>query len=86
MYSSDFQCKYYNETEFVSLGSGTNFSVYSHNIRSLSGKYDELKVFLAGLQNFPFSIIALQEVWSVNRDFKLEGYELLEYATRDKTH
>ena len=84
MYSEDFQCKYYDETEFKSLEKG-NFSVLSHNIRSLSGKFDELKVFLAGLQNFPFSIIALQEVWSVNRNFKIEGYELLEYATRDKT-
>ena len=84
MYGEDFQCKYYDENEFRSLGKGTNFSVYSHNIRSLSGKFDELKVFLAGLE-FPFSIIALQEVWSINRDFKLEGYELLEYATRDKT-
>ena len=85
MYSGDFQCKYYDEVEFNSLGKGSNFSVLSHNIRSLNGKFDELKIFLAGLQNFPFSVIALQEVWSVNRDFKLEGYELLEYATRDKT-
>ena len=85
MYSEDFQCKYFDETNFNSLGQNTNFSIYSHNIRSLSGKFDELKVLLAGLQNFPFSIIALQEVWSVNREFRLKGYELLEYATRDKT-
>ena len=85
LYSKDFQCKYYDEGEFNNLSRGNNFSVLSHNIRSLSGKFDELKIFLAGLQNFPFSIIALQEVWSVNRDFRLEGYELLEYATRDKT-
>ena len=85
MYSEDFQCKYYDEAEFRKLENESNFSVLSHNIRSLSGKFDELRVFLSGLQNFPFSIIALQEVWSVNREFKLEGYELLEYATRDKT-
>ena len=85
MYSADFQCKYYDEAEFKNLGKRQNFSVLSHNIRSLSGKFDELKVLLAGLQNFPFSIIALQEVWSVSRDFRLKGYELLEYATRDKT-
>ena len=85
MYSEDFQCKYYDEVEFNSLEKGSNFSILSHNIRSLSGKFDDLKVFLSGLQNFPFSIIALQEVWSVNREFKLDGYELLEYATRDKT-
>ena len=84
MYSEDFQCKYYDENGMKSLKKCPNFSVYSQNIRSLSGKFDELKVLLAGLE-FPFSIIALQEVWSVNRDFKLEGYELLEYATRDKT-
>ena len=62
LYSKDFRCKYYDEDEFKSLGKGSNFSVYSHNIRSLSGKFDELKVHLAGLQNFPFSVIALQEV------------------------
>ena len=85
LYSKDFRCKYYDEDEFKSLGKGSNFSVYSHNIRSLSGKFDELKVHLAGLQNFPFSVIALQEVWSINREYRLKGYELLEYATRDKT-
>ena len=73
MYSEDFQCKYFDETNFNSLGQNTNFSIYSHNIRSLSGKFDELKVLLAGLQNFPFSIIALQEVWSVIATSKLKG-------------
>ena len=84
LYNEDFQCNYYNENELQHLGKGSNFSIFSHNIRSLSGKFDGLKVLLTEL-GFPFSIIALQEVWSVNREFRLNGYELLEYATRDKT-
>ena len=66
LYNEDFQCNYYNENELQHLGKGSNFSIFSHNIRSLSGKFDGLKVLLTEL-GFPFSIIALQEVWSVNR-------------------
>ena len=54
------------------------FSVFSHNVRSLSNKWDDFKQILNDFStgNFKFSAICLQEIWSLNPVFKfaLEGY------------
>ena len=54
----------------------------SFNIRSLHGKYEEFRDFLSDVKN-RFSIICLQEVWSVSREYPLEGYQTIECNTRD---
>ena len=59
-----------------------NFSMMSLNVCSLHGKYEELRDFLSGIQN-RFSIICLQEVWSVSHEYPLEGYQTIECNTQD---
>ena len=59
-----------------------NFSMLSFNIRSLHSKYEEFKDFVSNLNN-RFSIICLQEIWSVSREYPLEGYQSIEFNTRD---
>ena len=54
----------------------------SLNVNSLHGKYEELRDFLSGIQN-RFSIICLQEVWSVSCEYPLEGYQTIECNTQD---
>ena len=54
----------------------------SFNIRSMHGKYEEFRDFLLDL-NHQFSIIALQEVWSVSREYPIQGYQAIEHVTRD---
>ena len=59
-----------------------NFSMLSFNIRSLHGKFEEFKDFLSDVKN-RFSIICLQEIWSVSHEYPLEGYQSIEFNTRD---
>ena len=77
---------YYEFEEFLTINSSpqfyNNFSMLSFNIRSLHGKYEEFKNFLLDIPN-KFSIICLQEVWSVSRDYPLQGYQAIEHCTRD---
>ena len=63
-----------------------SFSVFSQNIRSLANKFDDLQVYLTRAGQFSFTVVALQEIWSVGRDFDLPGYQVLEFNTRDKGH
>ena len=79
-------CKYYEISEFnTKLRNNTNsFSIYSHNVRSLNGHWDNLTDIFNSLQPFKFSVIALQEIWSINRNYELDGYGKFEYVTRDK--
>ena len=78
-------CKYYEISEFnTKLRNNTNsFSIYSHNVRSMNGQWDNLTDIFNSLQPFKFSVIALQEIWSVNRNYELDGYGKFEYVTRD---
>ena len=84
-------CNYYTEDEFIdkTASISSKFSTYSHNIRSLPGKYSEFCNLIKSLNsnNFKFSIIALQEVWSIptGTECKLNGYKPLEYKIRDPT-
>ena len=54
----------------------------SFNIRSLPGKYEEINNFLLDLPQ-KFSIICLQGVWSISRDYSLQGYQAIEHCTCD---
>ena len=58
-------------------------SSYSHNVRSLTGHFDGLIDLLDEAKPHTFSVIALQEVWSISREFKIPSYHRLEFCTRD---
>ena len=58
-------------------------TLFSSNIQSLNAKFDNFQVLLSNL-DVNFSIIALQEVWSIGRDFCIDGYHPLISATRDE--
>ena len=77
---------YYEFEDFLNINSSphfyNNFSMLSFNIRSLHGKHEELNNFLLDLPK-KFSIICLQEVWSISRDYPLQGYQAIEHCTRD---
>ena len=59
------------------------FSLYSHNIRSLSGHFNDMREVLCNILPATFSVIALQEVWSISKMYNLTGYSNLVYKTRD---
>ena len=82
LYSTDFECNY-TDPENLNQTRGDNFSVFSQNIRSLGNKIDDLQIYLNRVKTLDFSIVALQEIWSINRDYELHGYQPLEYITRD---
>ena len=77
---------YYEFDEFSVLNSSSKFSNYlsmlSLNSCSLNSKYEEFKDFLSDLKN-PFSIVGLQEVWSLSRAYHFEGYHKIIHKTRD---
>ena len=62
-------CNYYTQDEFIEKTEriSCKFSTYSHNIRSLPGKWSEFGNLIKSLNsnNFKFSIIAIQELWSI---------------------
>ena len=73
-------CEYYELEDFQSTFSKRNcFSTLSLNIRSLPGKWNDFKEYVALLnkESFKFSVIALQEVWNVppSINYSLEGYK-----------
>ena len=70
---------YYDFEEFLTINSSPqfykkNFSMLSFNIHSMHGKYEEFKDFLLDIQH-KFSVICLQEVWSVSHEYPLTGYQ-----------
>ena len=56
---------------------------YSHNVRSLAGHFYDLVDLLDQAKPHKFSVIALQEVWSISREYSIPTYHKLEYCTRD---
>ena len=76
-------CNYVDIDNLSSISDQDNFSILSYNIRSLAPKFDELTNFLDQFSHPP-SIIALQEIWSIGRNFSISGYSNLEYISRDK--
>ena len=77
---------YYDFEEFLSINSSpqfyNNFSVLSFNIHSLHGKYEEFRDFLLDIP-YRFSIICLQELWSVSCEYPLVGYQAIKHNTPD---
>ena len=57
----------------------------SQNIRSLGGKFDNFREYIASFRSLKVSVVALQEVWSVGRIYDLPGYHPIEFNTRDKS-
>ena len=76
-------CQYFQPQEVQSTFSNNCFSLYSHNIRSLSGHFDDLRDSLYLMLPASFTVIALQEIWSINKCYELTGYSKLVYKTRD---
>ena len=54
----------------------------SYNIHLLHGKFEEFRDFIYDFPN-KFSIIGIQEVWSVSHEYPINGYQALEYNTHD---
>ena len=81
-----YNCKYYDIAEMRTkfIKNKSNFSTYSHNVRSINGHWDNLLDILNSAKPIKFSVIALQELWSVQKDYCLDGYGKFEYMTRDK--
>ena len=60
------------------------FFTYSHNIRSINGHWDDLLDLINSAKPLTFSVLALQEIWSVSKNYNIPGYGNFEYITRDK--
>ena len=77
---------YYEFEDFLNLNLSpqfyNNFSMLSFNVRSLHGKYEDFSNYLLDLHK-QFSVICLQEVWSISHDYPLQGYQAIEYCTQD---
>ena len=88
-------CKYYEIEDFQNKikDSNKSFSTLSLNVRSLKGKWAEFNELISELNfdQFKFSVIGIQEVWSLPPAFNTEikGYKPLIYKLRssepDKT-
>ena len=78
-------CEYFEMDEFKNkFTKNINcFSIYSHNIRSINGHWDDFLDILNSAQPFKYSVIGLQEVWSVNKNYEIPGYGKFEFITRD---
>ena len=83
--NGEHDCKYYEISEFKKQfeKSKNNFSTYSHNVRSINGHWDNLLDIFNSTKPIKFSVIALQEIWSVQKNYTLESYGKFEYVTRD---
>ena len=84
----DIQCKYFEIDEFYESIKNLRerFSVLSLNIRSFPNKIDQFQDMLHEIsnENFYFSTICLQELWSIPDNVKvsLDGYHDLESVLR----
>ena len=76
-------CNYFEPEEVYKQVDSKSFSIFSHNIRSLSGHFESLKDCIYSMLPATFSIIALQEVWSICKTFELTGYSDIIFKTRD---
>ena len=83
VYSDCHNCEYVETNQISKLTKTEYFSSFSHNVRSLPGHFDGLIDLLDEVKPHTFSVIALQEVWSISRDFNIPGYNKLEFCTRD---
>ena len=63
--------------------SNSTISFFSLNIQSLHSKYENLIRLMADFDDFA-TIIALQEIWSIGRDYPIPGYQEILYESRDR--
>ena len=79
-------CRYYEMEEITKTFSkqSNSFSTYFHNIRSINGHWDDILDIIESAAPVKFSVVALQEIWSVPKTFTIPGYCKFEFATRDK--
>ena len=80
-------CKYFEMPDIKNkfMKHKNSFSSYSHNIRSINGHWDDILDLINSAKPFKFSVLAFQEVWSVNKNYKIPGYGKFEFITRDKS-
>ena len=83
VYNDNHYCEYVEIDQISKLTKNEYFSSYSHNVRSLAGHFDDMIDLLDQAKPHMFSVIALQEVWSISREFSIQSYHKLEYCTRD---
>ena len=76
-------CQYFEPEDIHEIFNNNCFSLYSHNVRSLSGHFDDLRDSLYLMLPASFTVIALQELWSIKKSYDLTGYSELVYRTRD---
>ena len=82
-------CEYFEQNEFSDKVKNISkqISTFSHNIRSLPGKWNEFSQHIQDINTdkFKFSVICLQEVWNVPEgvDYDLEGYKPFHFTVRD---
>ena len=88
MLPPNHQCPYMCSDDFYKTVTNGKLSMVSINIRSLSGKINELANFL----NNPYcdklvDCMALQEIWNVppGVEYHIDGFHPLLYRTRDST-
>ena len=83
IFDDDFNCQYH-DIESMFENSKGKFTILSQNVRSLGGKFDLLRDYLGRKKDTQITCIALQEVWSIARNYELPGYHQFVYNTRDK--
>ena len=84
IFDDNFECRYLTIEEMYGRVQHDTLSILSQNIRSLGGKFDQLKEYVGRYSTNKITCIMLQEVWSVGRTYNLPGYHNLEYNTGDK--
>ena len=83
LYKDNHYCEYVEISQISKLTKTKYFSSFSHNVCSLPGHFDGLIDILDEARPHTFSVIALQEVWSISRNFHIPSYHKLEFCTRD---
>ena len=76
------KCSYYSLAQLNSHFSKSSFKIFSLNVRSLASCHDELKELLSN-SSTPFTVIALQEVWSIAKAYTIPGFHPIQAMTRD---
>ena len=76
-------CQYFELEEVNAEIDSDSFSILSHNVRSLSGHFESFKDMLYAMLPTNFSVIAMQEVWSIHKVYNLTGYSDMVFKTRD---
>ena len=83
IFDDDFSCQYVDIEKMFDQSEG-KFTAISQNVRSLGGKFDLICEYLGRQKGSKLTCIALQEIWSISRNYDLPGYHSLVYNTRDK--